>query len=75
MREKPSKTQVQLRKEREQLKDEKAALALEVQKQVDAQVQQRESSCKGSAGARRARVGEESPRNGGRGGRNSYRVG
>jgi hypothetical protein len=35
--------QLQLRKEREQLKDEKAGLALEVQKQVDAQVQQRES--------------------------------
>ncbi len=35
--------QVQLRKEREQLKDEKAALALEVQKQVDAQVQHREA--------------------------------
>ncbi len=35
--------QVQLRKEREQLKDEKAALALEVQKQVDAHVQHREA--------------------------------
>src|ERR1700722_15903216 len=35
--------QLQLRKEREQLKDEKAALALEVQKQVDAQIQHRES--------------------------------
>jgi hypothetical protein len=35
--------QLQLRKEREQLKDEKAALALEVQKQVDTQIQHRES--------------------------------
>ncbi len=35
--------QLQLRKEREQLRDEKAALALEVQKQVDAQIQHRES--------------------------------
>jgi hypothetical protein len=35
--------QLELRKEREQLKDEKAALALEVQKQVDTQIQQRES--------------------------------
>jgi hypothetical protein len=35
--------QLQLRKEREQLKDEKAALALEVQKQVDAQIQHRET--------------------------------
>src|ERR1700722_3495048 len=35
--------QLQLRKEREQLKDEKAALALEVQKQVDIQIQHRES--------------------------------
>jgi hypothetical protein len=35
--------QLQLRKEREQLKDEKAALTLEVQKQVDAQIQHRES--------------------------------
>ena len=34
---------MQLRKEREQLKDEKAALALEVQKQVDAHVQHREA--------------------------------
>jgi hypothetical protein len=35
--------QLQLRKEREQLKDEKAALALEVRKQVDTQIQQREA--------------------------------
>jgi hypothetical protein len=35
--------QLQLRKEREQLRDEKAALALHVQKQVDAQIQHRES--------------------------------
>ena len=35
--------QLNLRKEREKLQDEKAALALEVQKQVDAQVQQREA--------------------------------
>ncbi|MGA2776590.1 MAG: DUF2130 domain-containing protein [Steroidobacteraceae bacterium] len=35
--------QLQLRKEREKLKDEKAALALEVQKQVDHQLQRRES--------------------------------
>ena len=35
--------QLSLRKEREKLQDEKAALALEVQKQVDAQVQQREA--------------------------------
>jgi hypothetical protein len=35
--------QLQLRREREQLKDEKAALALEVQKQVDAQLLRRES--------------------------------
>jgi hypothetical protein len=35
--------QLKLRKEREQLKDEKAALALEVQKQVDAQIQHREA--------------------------------
>ncbi len=35
--------QLELRKEREQLKDEKAALALEVQKQVDTQIQHRES--------------------------------
>jgi hypothetical protein len=35
--------QLELRKEREQLKDEKAALALEVQKQVDTQLQHRES--------------------------------
>jgi hypothetical protein len=35
--------QLQLRREREQLKDEKAALTLEVQKQVDAQIQHRES--------------------------------
>jgi hypothetical protein len=34
--------QLELRKEREQLKDEKAALALEVQKQVDALFQHRE---------------------------------
>jgi hypothetical protein len=36
--------QLELRKEREQLKDEKAALALEVQKQVDTQLQQREAT-------------------------------
>jgi hypothetical protein len=35
--------QLQLRKEREQMKDERAALALEVQKQVDTQLQHRES--------------------------------
>jgi hypothetical protein len=35
--------QLSLRKEREKLQDEKAALALEVQKQVDAQVEQREA--------------------------------
>jgi len=35
--------QLELRKEREQLRDEKAALALEVQKQVDTQIQHRES--------------------------------
>lgn len=35
--------QLELRKERQQLKDEKDSLALEVQKQVDAQVQQREA--------------------------------
>lgn len=35
--------QLSLRKEREKLQDEKAALALEVQKQVDALVQQREA--------------------------------
>ena len=35
--------QLQLRKERQQLKDEKAQLALEVQKQVDSQIQHRES--------------------------------
>lgn len=35
--------QLSLRKERERLQDEKAALALEVRKQVDAQVQQREA--------------------------------
>jgi hypothetical protein len=35
--------QLELRKEREQLKDEKSALALEVRKQVDAQIQHRES--------------------------------
>lgn len=35
--------QLNLRKEREKLQDEKAALALEVQKQVDSQVQQREA--------------------------------
>jgi hypothetical protein len=35
--------QLQLRKEREMLKDEKAALALDVQKQVDEQIQRRES--------------------------------
>ena len=35
--------QLELRKEREQLRDEKAALALEVQKQVDAQLQNREA--------------------------------
>jgi hypothetical protein len=35
--------QLELRKEREQLRDEKAALALEVQKQVDSLIQQRES--------------------------------
>ena len=36
--------QLQLRQERERLQDEKAALALEVQKQVDARLQQRESA-------------------------------
>jgi hypothetical protein len=36
--------QLQLRQERQQLKDEKAALALEVQRQVDTQLQQREST-------------------------------
>jgi hypothetical protein len=36
--------QLQLRREREQLKDEKDALALEVQKQVDARIAQRESA-------------------------------
>lgn len=36
--------QVQLRDEREKLRDEKAALSLEVRKQVDALVQQREST-------------------------------
>ena len=35
--------QLELRREREQLRDEKAALALEVQKQVDIQIQHRES--------------------------------
>jgi len=35
--------QLQMRKEREMLKDEKAALALDVQKQVDEQIQRRES--------------------------------
>jgi hypothetical protein len=35
--------QLELRKEREQLKDEKAALSLEVKKQVDAQIHNRES--------------------------------
>src|SRR3984957_1362715 len=35
--------QLELRQERERLKDETAALALEVQKQVDAQIQHRES--------------------------------
>ncbi|HUX73029.1 MAG TPA: DUF2130 domain-containing protein [Steroidobacteraceae bacterium] len=35
--------QLTLRKEREQLQDEKKALALEVQKQVDAQIQNREA--------------------------------
>jgi len=44
--------QLELRKEREQLKDEKAALALEVQKQVDAQVQQRESVVRAQEQAR-----------------------
>jgi hypothetical protein len=44
--------QLQLRKEREQLKDEKAALALEVQKQVDDQVQQRESAVRAQEQAR-----------------------
>jgi hypothetical protein len=39
--------QLQLRKEREQLKDEKAALALEVQRQVDVQLQHRESVVRG----------------------------
>jgi hypothetical protein len=44
--------QLELRKEREQLKDEKAALALEVQKQVDAQVQQREAVVRAQEQAR-----------------------
>jgi hypothetical protein len=35
--------QLQMRQERQQLKDEKAALALDVQKQVDHQIQHRES--------------------------------
>jgi hypothetical protein len=39
--------QLQLRKEREQLKDEKAALALDVQRQVDARIQHRESVVRG----------------------------
>lgn len=36
--------QLELRKQREKLQDEKAALALEVQKQVDAQLRQREGA-------------------------------
>jgi hypothetical protein len=36
--------QIQFRKEREQLKDEKAALALEVRKQVDTEIQNREAA-------------------------------
>jgi hypothetical protein len=36
--------QLQLRQERQKLKDEKAALALDVQRQVDTQLQQREST-------------------------------
>jgi hypothetical protein len=36
--------QLQLRQEREKLQDEKASLALEVQKQVDAKLQQREAA-------------------------------
>jgi hypothetical protein len=44
--------QLELRKERERLKDDKAALALEVQKQVDALVQQRESVVRAQEQAR-----------------------